>query len=173
MKAISQVQIQLIHLASIFLAGVLAGVFFTWTNAITPGIGNLDDLSYLSSFQAMNRKILNPLFYVTFIGPLFLMPISWYLHKLSWVKKRIVVAFIIYFFGVFIITMIGNIPLNEMLDGVILSELGDTQLAQIRLSFEYPWNQFHLIRAIASSLSFFFLLLSIKMDNLFTKNTEL
>ena len=57
-------------LLSILGCGLTAGVCFTWTNAVTPGIGRLDDLTYLKSFQAMNRAILNPLFLAVFLGPI-------------------------------------------------------------------------------------------------------
>jgi uncharacterized membrane protein len=61
-----------ILLFATLLTGLLAGVFFTWNNAITTGIGRLNDVSYLKAFQQMNRTILNPLFYIVFIGPLIL-----------------------------------------------------------------------------------------------------
>ena len=49
-------------ISTILLTGLTAGLCFTWTNAVTPGIGRLDDLGYLQSFQEMNRAIINPLF---------------------------------------------------------------------------------------------------------------
>ena len=53
----------------VFLTGLSAGLCFTWTNAVVPGIAKLDDRSFLSSFQQMNRTIINPLFIITFFGP--------------------------------------------------------------------------------------------------------
>ena len=50
-------------ISTILLTGLTAGLCFTWTNAVTPGIGRLDDLGYLQSFQEMNRAISNPLFW--------------------------------------------------------------------------------------------------------------
>ena len=54
------------------LTGLSAGLCFTWGNAVTPGIGKLDDLGFLMAFQQMNRVILNPIFFIVFIGPFFL-----------------------------------------------------------------------------------------------------
>ena len=48
--------------------GLMAGIFFTWTNAVKPGISKLRDLEYLKSFQSMNRVILNIPFKLLFIG---------------------------------------------------------------------------------------------------------
>ena len=38
-------------IALILLTGLSAGLCFTWSNAITPGIGRLDDVGYLSEFS--------------------------------------------------------------------------------------------------------------------------
>jgi uncharacterized membrane protein len=40
-----------ILLFATLLTGLLAGVFFTWTNAVTTGIGRLNDVSYLKAFS--------------------------------------------------------------------------------------------------------------------------
>ena len=55
-----------IYILLIVLTGLSAGLCFTWTNAVTPGIGRLDDLGFLQSFQQMNRTILNPIFFIAF-----------------------------------------------------------------------------------------------------------
>ncbi|MFH6943521.1 hypothetical protein ACHRV1_25420 [Flavobacterium aquidurense] len=67
-------------LATLF-TGLLAGVFFTWGNAVVAGIGRLDDTNYLKEFHNMNRSILNPLFYLIFIGHLLFSAISAYFNK--------------------------------------------------------------------------------------------
>ena len=144
------------------LTGLLAGVFFTWANAITPGIGRLNDISYLKAFQHMNRTILNPLFFVVFLGPLLLSPATAYLYKANpahilWI---LIVAAIIYFLGVFMITILGNIPLNEMLDKINLGDLSVQEAKDLRDKFETKWHNFHLIRTVASTISFSLLILA-------------
>jgi len=68
------------QLIVLFLAtmstGLMAGIFFTWTNAVTPGIGKLKDIEYLSALQSMNRVILNPAFYLVFICPILTLPLT-------------------------------------------------------------------------------------------------
>lgn len=150
----------MILLITTLLTGLLAGVFFTWTNAITPGIGRLNDIAYLQAFQHMNRTIINPLFYIVIIGPLFLAPLSAYVYKSS---PRIMIwiilgSSIIYFLGVFAVTMLGNIPLNVMLDHTDLVKINTEGAKHLRESFETKWNQLHLIRTISSSTSFLLLI---------------
>ena len=58
----------------------MSGIFFTWTNAVKPGIGTLNNISYLRAFKAMNKAILNPLFYIVFILPVLTITISAYIN---------------------------------------------------------------------------------------------
>lgn len=144
----------------IVLTGLSAGLCFTWSNAITPGIGRLDDLGYLRSFQQMNRTILNSWFFVVFFGPSLIGLISLYLFKgspatLMWL---LILAMATYFFGVALVTIFGNVPLNEMLDKVDLNTASSEELGQLRESFELKWNRLHHIRTISSIISFLLLL---------------
>jgi len=150
-------------IALVLLTGLSAGLCFTWSNAVTPGIGRLDDLGYLQSFQQMNRTILNPVFFVVFFGPFFLNLISIYLFKSSsshllWL---LILAGVLYFFGVLLVTVFGNVPLNELLDKTDLVSANDRELKSLREAFEMKWNRLHLIRTITSILSFLLLLISL------------
>ena len=82
----------------------MSGIFFTWTNAIKPGIGKLDNITYLNAFKSMNKVILNPLFFIVFILPIFTIPISTYLsfdYTKNYVFELLLISSIIYFTGVF------------------------------------------------------------------------
>ena len=58
----------IILILAILFTGLMAGIFFTWSNAVKPGIGKLSDIEYLRAFQSMNRVILNNTFKLIFIG---------------------------------------------------------------------------------------------------------
>ena len=144
------------------LTGLLAGVFFTWTNAITPGIGRLNDIDYLQAFQHMNRTILNPLFYIVITGPLLLSFVAVFLYKANtgFVLRLLSATAIIYFLGVFIVTILGNIPLNDLLDKTDLKIISVEGAKSLRDRFETKWNNLHLIRTISSSTSFLLLIVA-------------
>ena len=140
----------------VFLIGLSAGLCFTWANAVTTGIGQLDDFSYLNAFQQMNRSIINPLFILVFFGPFFLGLINLFLHKSasdSYIYL-LLFAFFIYFFGVLLVTILGNVPLNNILDKVDFANASSENLNQLRIQFEDKWNHLHLIRTISSSIAF-------------------
>ena len=66
---------------AILFTGISAGLCFTWSNAVSPGIGKLNNLGFLQSFQQMNRTIINPAFIVVFFGPFLINLLNLYLFK--------------------------------------------------------------------------------------------
>lgn len=151
----------IVFLLLVVCTGLSAGLCFTWSNSITPGIGKLDDFGFLMSFQQMNRVILNPTFFIVFIGPFFLGAMNLFIFKnisanLWWF---LLVAVLIYFLGVILVTVFGNVPLNEILDKSNLETLNRTELRELREAFEHKWNQLHLVRTFTSLASFITLII--------------
>ncbi len=153
------------------LTGLLAGVFFTWTNAITPGIGRLEDIYYLQAFQHMNRAILNPLFFIVIAGPLFLSFAAFYFYKSNpkIISRLTTAAIVIYFLGVFLITLLGNLPLNDLVEKTDLTNISLIDAKTLRGNFETKWNYLHLVRTISSTTSFLLLILSCLFNNISQK----
>jgi len=146
----------LVLLCSILGTGLTAGLCFTWMNAVTPGIGKLDDMTFLNSFQSMNRVIINPTFILVFFSPVILLAWNAYLSRNADSNQFIcyLIAAILFFFGVAIVTIFKNVPLNEMLNNVALENTTNSELSNLRATFEQPWNRWHLVRVITSFSSF-------------------
>lgn len=153
---------------AILFTGLMAGIFFTWSNAVKPGIGKLSDLEYLRSLKSMNRVILNNTFKIIFSGAIIttaLLPIFYfnlYPNNIFWV---FISTFIIYWVGAFGVTIFGNIPLNELLDKTSLANVSLEELKTLRTSIELKWNNFNLIRSISSAVSFTLLIISVLLIN--------
>ncbi|MDG1346530.1 MAG: DUF1772 domain-containing protein [Crocinitomicaceae bacterium] len=148
---------------AILLTGLMAGIFFTWSNAVKPGIGKLSDIEYLTALQSMNRVILNNAFKIIFLGAIIavaLVPIFYfnlYPRNIFWL---FVFTLIIYWIGVFGVTVSGNIPLNEILDKTNLESITSEEIKILRKSIEVKWNNFNLIRCISSGITFILLIVS-------------
>ncbi|WP_353778727.1 anthrone oxygenase family protein [Winogradskyella sp. 3972H.M.0a.05] len=152
---------------TIILTGLTAGLCFTWTNAVTPGIGQMDDGGFLLAFQQMNRSIINPAFIIVFFGPFISNLILVYLKyqspdKSSWVFHGAAILFIV---GVVLVTVLKNIPLNEILDKTDLALASTEELKVLRQKFENPWKQWHLVRTFSSIGSFVLLLIGLLLSN--------
>ena len=157
-------KIEIIILTSaIFLTGLMAGIFFTWSNAVKPGIGKLSDIEYLRALQSMNRVILNNAFKIIFLGAIIavaLVPVFYfnlYPKNIFWL---FVFTLVIYWIGVFGVTVSGNIPLNEILDKTNLESITSEEIKTLRKSIEVKWNNFNLIRCISSGITFILLIVS-------------
>lgn len=151
----------IVLLLGIVGTGLTAGLCFTWSNAITPGVGKLDDLGFLQAFQAMNRAILNRSFFIVFFGPVVLLFVNAYGHRSAdpvtfW---SFMLAALLFFIGIGLITVFKNVPLNELLDQTSLNSLSALELKELRTTFERPWNRWHSYRAIASFMAFALLLI--------------
>jgi len=152
----------IILILSILFTGLTAGLCFTWSNAVTPGIGRLDNIGFLKAFQAMNRAIINGKFMIVFMGPTVLLFLNTYLFKnTNTVFWLFLAAAILFFVGVGLVTVFGNVPLNEILDASNLGLLSKLELQELRDKFEQPWNRWHTIRTVSSFMSFLLLLVGI------------
>ena len=161
--------IQILILASAILStGLMAGIFFTWSNAVKPGIGKLNDIEYLKALQSMNRVILNIQFKIVFfisIISVALVPVlnfDLYPNSIFWIFIFILV---IYWVGAFGVTLFGNIPINEKLDKINLKSVSSQKIKLLRESIESNWNNLNLIRTISSFIAFLLLVLSLILVN--------
>src|SRR6056297_2684728 len=146
----------------ILFTGLTAGLCFTWSNAVTPGIGRLDNLTFLKSFQSMNRAIINWKFMIVFFGPVLLLFLNTYLFKENNTSFWLfLIAALLFFAGIGLVTILGNVPLNEVLDKSHLEELSKSELQELRNKFEQPWNRWHTIRTISSISAFVLLIMGI------------
>lgn len=144
--------------------GLVAGLFYAYSCSVNLGLGRLTDLEYLRSMQFINRAILNPWFFISFFGTMITLPIcAWLIYgRFDHLAFYLVIAALaIYVFGVFGVTIFGNVPLNETLDKIDLGSITTEEIRRQREIFETPWNRLNLIRALASILSFVVLVLAV------------
>jgi uncharacterized membrane protein len=142
---------------------LIAGLFYAYSCSINAGLGQLSDSNYILAMQSINRVIQNPLFFISFMGTLILLPISTYLHYGQPSLNRfylLLFATIIYAVGVIGVTALGNIPLNNMLDKFNVQSIDNEAIINVRLSFEKAWNGFHSVRTIAAVIALVLVILA-------------
>lgn len=155
-----------ILIATTLLSGLMAGLFYSWSVSVTPGLAKIADKSYLQAFQSMNRAILNPFFLTFFAGLILLLPLLCYLYYQPPVDGRfwlIAGAATLYLTGVAGITFFGNMPLNNALEALKIESMTPEQMSLFRLGFENKWNTLNLIRTLCSSLSLLLLIIACRM----------
>ena len=152
------------HFLTILFCGLIAGLLYSYSCSVNLGLKTLADNEYVKAMQGINMAIQNPAFFVAFMGLLFTFPITTYLiykHQLSSSFYFMLFATIVYFLGVFGVTVVFNIPLNEQLAKFDISSAATNEIAAMRKAFEKPWNSYHVVRTCASIISFVLTILSV------------
>ena len=160
----------LVLIGSVVLTGLSAGLFLAWSVSVIPGTKKLADLTYLETMQSINKAILNPAFFVIFFGSLLLLSLSsiseFTGNKLAfWLLLG---AAITYLTGTVGVTGLGNVPLNEQLEGLILSNISAQRMEEFRSYYETNWNRLHLIRTVFALLSFLLAVLALFIKSIKT-----
>jgi uncharacterized membrane protein len=142
---------------TIIFSGLVAGLLYGYSCSVNPGLKNLPDREYIHAMQSINTAIQNFVFFICFIGLLVLLPMScWFTYKYDmgisfWF---VLIATVIYFVGVFVVTGARNVPLNELLEHFDVGKATDKEVSAIREKFESSWVTWHTVRTIASIVSF-------------------
>ena len=135
--------------------GLTSGVMFDWQVTVMPGLGELPDREFVSSFQALDRAIMNPLFIGgAFLGGAAFLVAATVAHRQARGRVRLLAAAsALYVVGVVGVTIAGNVPLNERLQDIDVASASSAEVAAARADFEGPWNRLHVVRTGASVLS--------------------
>jgi len=143
--------------------GLMAGLFYAWSISVTPGLAHIGDQNYLAAFQSMNRAILNPVFFIVFMGLVILLPLLSYLNYNTASQPQfmyILISTVLYLGGCMLVTMFGNVPMNNTLEVLQIDTMTPEQMAAFRLGFESKWNQLNMIRTMSCSMSSLFLIMA-------------
>ena len=134
------------------LTALVTGLFYGYSVSVNGGLHRLNDSEYIKAMQSINAVIQNPLFFVSFIGPVILLPLAAFLQRDSNSMQfaLLLAASVIYIAGSFGLTMVGNVPLNVRLAKFDANKGSGNEIVQARAGFEKPWNRLHAIRTIAS-----------------------
>lgn len=144
-------------IASIVIAGLMAGLLFGWLVSVIPGTSRIDDRSYVHTMQRINVAIINPAFVIPFLLTPALLGLAAALEYRTGSHRRgsaLATGAMVYLLGVLGVTIGGNVPLNDSLDAFDLSAATEASLASQRASYERPWNRWHGLRTAASVLAF-------------------
>jgi len=147
----------LVLIITAVLTALIGGLFYAYSCSVVPGLGKLSDSEYLKAMQNINREILNPVFFMSFMGTAMLLPVSVFLFRGHQpVFLFLLLAALAYLIGVFGVTAVGNVPMNDTLDKFDISNSTAESIRQMRDSFENRWNLLNNIRTVFSVISIIF-----------------
>ena len=101
--------------------GLVAGVFLSFSDFVMKSLRAAAPAAGAEAMQVINRKVYKSVFMVLLVG---LVPVTVLVALAATfildatVSLWLVAAGVLYFFGVFVVSAVGNIPMNRQLDGM-------------------------------------------------------
>ncbi len=136
--------------------GLFAGLLVAFAIAVMPALAKSDDRVFVLTMRQINRSIQNPVFGLIFAGATLATGATPFLEKRAgrvqaalWAKRAVGAQAV-----ALAVTMAVNIPLNSKLASP-KEPLSPQTIADLRNSFEVPWNLANGVRAFASSVAMF------------------
>lgn len=150
---------ELLRTGSLLLAtlttGLMAGLFFAFSYAVMPGLARAEDRTFVDAMQRINVAIVNGWFLVCFLGALGFTALA-AAFQLAPARRGVllwVVAALVLYAAVLVITGRLNIPLNNQLDAAgPIDQI--TDVAAVRARFETTWVRWNVVRAATSTAAF-------------------
>jgi uncharacterized membrane protein len=131
--------------------GLLAGLYFAFSTFIMTALGRIDQAAGIAAMNAINVDIVRSLFLPLFLGTTLSSAALAGLAIFRWGQAGAVAMLggaVLYGLGMFIVTMVFNVPLNDALAAVDPSSAAASPLWTRYLSEWTFWNH---VRTIAST----------------------
>ncbi|MEM0896606.1 MAG: anthrone oxygenase family protein [Verrucomicrobiota bacterium] len=130
---------------------IISGLLFTFSNFAMTAFGGLPSEQGISAMQAINVKIINPVFLLVFAGSglgsiaLSVVAITnWPVEGMKW----ILAGALLYLIGCILVTARFNVPLNDRLAAVHPTDPSSETIWRDYIHNWLPWNH---LRTMASS----------------------
>lgn len=155
-----QTTINLFSIITLLGAALMAGTFFAFSSFVMQSLDRLTSANAINVMQQINIVVINPWFLGAFVGTALL---SCALFVLVWLHMPasaywLLAASAAYFLGTFLLTVLGNIPLNNR-----LAEMApdDPQAEAVWLIYRRQWTRWNHLRCFFALLATLLIALSL------------
>lgn len=134
-------------------SAMVAGVFQSFSDFVMQGLVRATPAGGIEAMQQLNRTVFRSVFLATFLA---LVPASIayatyaFLNMYGLAQRLIVVASLVYVITVFLVTMRGNVPLNERLDKM---DHTSAEAADFWQTYGRVWTHWNTVRTIGSTVT--------------------
>jgi uncharacterized membrane protein len=138
-------------------SALVGGVFFAFSSFVMKALARVPSPEGIAAMQSINVVVINPSFLGAFVGTALLSVGVMVLMLVS--RDHPSAMFFIggavfYFAGTFLVTIFGNVPLNDQLAAVSATESAALELWTHYLARWTMWNHVRTAAAMAASLLF-------------------
>lgn len=137
--------------------GLVAGLLFAFSNFVMQALTQLRDEEGAAAMQNVNVTIINPLFMLIFLGTAAI-SVALLILSVPQVPARsatfAVAGSLLYLAGTLGVTMIFNVPMNNQLEEVDLTDASSLAYWQTYVPQWMRWNHVRTIAAVLATVAF-------------------
>ena len=136
-------------------SALVGGIFFVFSSFVMKALARVPPAEGIAAMQSINVVVINPSFLGAFMGTAALSLGAAGLALADWGRPS--AAFFLggaisYLLGTFLVTMLGNVPLNDQLAAVSATDPGALDVWKLYLGRWTMWNHVRTAAALAAAL---------------------
>ena len=134
-------------------AALIGGVFFAFSSFVMKALARVPPAEGIAAMQSINVVVLNPSFLGVFTGTAVLSLLIAAVAATGWgtaTAPWFLAGAVLYVAGTFLVTALGNVPLNKQLAAVAPADAGSLPVWEDYLD---RWTRLNTIRACAAMAS--------------------
>ena len=142
-------------------SALIGGVFFAFSSFIMKALARLPSSEGMTAMQSINVIVLNPAFLGVFMGTAVISVLVSVLAIMAWgtpSSPYYLAGAVLYIVGTFLVTGLGNVPLNNQLAAVTVDDPAASDTWQHYLDV---WTRLNTIRTISAMLAASMLLIGV------------
>ena len=135
--------------------GLTAGVFFAFSSFVMSGLARLHPAQGIAAMQSINITVIPSAFMGVFLGTALtcsLLAVSALLHRHLPGAMFLIFGSLLYLAGTFLVTLVFNVPLNDLLAAVEPGSAQSGSLWRSYLSSWLFWNHIRTLAALAAAI---------------------
>jgi uncharacterized membrane protein len=131
--------------------GLIAGLYFAFSTFVMTALGRIGQAQGIAAMNAINVEIVKSLFMPFFLGTTLISAVLAVMAVFRWGEPgatAMLAGGLIYVAGMFVVTMVFNVPLNDRLAAV---DPSSTEAASLWARYLKDWTLWNHLRTIAST----------------------
>lgn len=151
-----------VTMAAALGAGLMAGAFFAFSTFVMGALARLPAAQGIAAMQSINIVVINPIFLGVFMGTAVVAVALVAVALFQWSlpgSVYLLAGGVLYVAGCFLVTMIGNVPLNNALMAVAADS---TTGVQVWAKYLADWVWWNHVRTVASLLATGFFIVALR-----------
>ncbi len=132
---------------------LVAGVFLAFSDFVMRGLVSAEPAGGIESMQQLNRTVFRSVFLTTFLA---LVPATLAMAGYAWfqlsgpAQTLIIAGAVIYLLAVFVVTVVGNVPMNQRLDVMTHTS---AEARRYWVVYGRVWTRWNHVRTVGSALA--------------------